>query len=373
MKKLLLILTILLTTNLMGQVKIGDNPQTIDQNSLLELESADKVLVVTRISNAEMIALSPLNGAIIYNTDENCLFQYNNSTWTSLCVDVMANETITALMDNNDGTISYTSEDGSVTTIIKSALTDNGDDTYTFNNGNGNPITLDVSALETLTTLVDNANGTFTYTSENGTTTIIDTNSAETLTTIAFNADNTNIDYTDEDGVVTQLDLSNIVDNLESITTIIDNNDGTFTYTDEEGVTTTLDVANMESLTSVALNIDNTNIDYIDEDGVVSQLNLSAIVANLEALTTIVDNNNGTFTYTDEDGQTTIIDVSNLETLTSIALNSDNTNIDYTDEDGIITQLDLSAIVANLEALTTIVDNNDGTFTYTDEDGQTTI
>ncbi|WP_425596317.1 hypothetical protein, partial [Olleya namhaensis] len=75
---------------------------------------------------------------------------------------------------------------------------------------------------------------------------------------------------------------------------------------------------------------------------------LSAIVANLEALTTIVDNNDGTFTYTDEDGVTTTLDVANLETLTTIALNPDNTNIDYTDEDGVVTQLDLSAIVANL-------------------------
>ncbi|WP_452232089.1 hypothetical protein, partial [Lacinutrix sp. MEBiC02595] len=88
------------------------------------------------------------------------------------------------------------------------------------------------------------------------------------------------------------------------------------------------------------------------EDGVTTQLDLSAIIANLEALTTLVDNNDGTLTYTDEDGNPTILDVANLETLTSIALNTDNTNIDYTDEDGVTTQLDLSAIVANLEALT---------------------
>ncbi|PKG50404.1 hypothetical protein CXF54_12755, partial [Olleya sp. 1-3] len=278
MKKFLLVLSFFLTTNLFAQVKIGDNPQTIDQNSILELESSDKALVVTRISDAEMNAITPLNGAIVYNTDANCLFQFNNNTWTSLCVDVMANETITQLVDNNDGTISYVSEDGAITTIIKSALIDNGDGTYTFDNGNGTPITLDVSALETVTTLINNADGTFTYTSEDGTITTVDTNSAETLTTIVLNPDNTNIDYTDEDGVVTQLNLSAIVANLEALTTIVDNNDGTFTYTDEDGVTTTLDVANLETLTTIALNPDNTNIDYTDEDGVVTQLDLSAIV-----------------------------------------------------------------------------------------------
>ncbi|PQJ17923.1 hypothetical protein BST93_09405 [Nonlabens tegetincola] len=68
---------------------------------------------------------------------------------------------------------------------------------------------------------------------------------------------------------------------------------------------------------------------------------LQALVQNLETLTTIVENTDGTFTYTDEDGGTTVIDVTNLETLTSIALNADDTNIDYTDEDGVVTQLDL--------------------------------
>ncbi|WP_258150448.1 hypothetical protein [Nonlabens tegetincola] len=34
-----------------------------------------------------------------------------------------------------------------------------------------------------------------------------------------------------------------------------------------------------------------------------------------------------------------------------------------------VTQLDLTALVQNLETLTTIVENTDGTFTYTDEDG----
>ncbi|QCE41688.1 beta strand repeat-containing protein [Psychroserpens sp. NJDZ02] len=369
MKKFLAILTLLLSANLFAQVKIGDNPQTIDQNSILELESSEKVLVVTRISGAEMNAITPLNGAVVYNTDVNCLFQYNNNSWTSLCIDVMSSETITALVDNNDGSISYVSEDGAITIISKSALIDNGDGTFTFDNGNGTPIILDVSALETVTTLLNNTDGTFTYTSEDGTITNVNTNSAETLTAIVLNANNASIDYSDEDGVITNLNLAAIIANLEALTTIVDNNDGTLTYTDEDGVTTTLDVANLETLTTIALNTDNASIDYTDEDGVVTNLNLATIIANLEALTTIVDNNDGTLTYTDEDGVATTLDVANLETLTTIALNTDNASIDYTDEDGVITNLNLAAIIANLEALTTIVDNNDGTLTYTDEDG----
>jgi len=195
----------------------------------------------------------------------------------------------------------------------------------------------------------------------------------------------------------------------ETLTTFVDNGDNTFTYTNEDGGTTTLDIAALETLTTIGLNADNINIDYVDEDGATTQLNLTAIVKNLETLTSLVDNNNGTFTFTNEDGGTTILDVSNLETLTTIALNADETNIDYTDEDGVVTKLDLTAIVKNLETLSTLalnadntnldfkdedgvitqvnlttlvqnletltslVDNNDGTFTFTNEDGGTTI
>ncbi|MEM5540980.1 hypothetical protein, partial [Olleya sp. AS48] len=117
MKKILLILTILITTNALAQVKIGDNPQNIDQNSVLELESTTKTLVVTRITTAQMNAITPLEGAIAYNTDEDCLFQFNNNAWNSLCVDVMASETVTSIVSNNDGTLTYTDESGTNTII----------------------------------------------------------------------------------------------------------------------------------------------------------------------------------------------------------------------------------------------------------------
>ena len=67
-----------------------------------------------------------------------------------------------------------------------------------------------------------------------------------------------------------------------------------------------------ETLTSLILNADSTTIDYTDEDGNTTQLNLSGIVHNLETLTTIVDNNDGTFIYTDEDGGTTDVDLSEI-------------------------------------------------------------
>ena len=45
----------------------------------------------------------------------------------------------------------------------------------------------------------------------------------------------------------------------ETVTTLVDNLDGTFTYISEDGTSTTYD----ETTTSVALNIDNNSFDYM--------------------------------------------------------------------------------------------------------------
>ncbi|WP_413972407.1 hypothetical protein [Hyunsoonleella sp. 2307UL5-6] len=70
---------------MLAQVKIGDNPSLIDSNSVLELESNNKVLVITRLSQVEIDALIPLEGAIVYNTDIQCVFAFDGIVWKNLC------------------------------------------------------------------------------------------------------------------------------------------------------------------------------------------------------------------------------------------------------------------------------------------------
>jgi len=73
------------TLSVFSQVKVGDNPSQININSLLELESSDKVFVLSRMSSDQMNAIAPLNGALVYNTDEKCVFLYDDTNWKSLC------------------------------------------------------------------------------------------------------------------------------------------------------------------------------------------------------------------------------------------------------------------------------------------------
>ena len=70
---------------MLGQIKIGENPQTLDPGSVLELESTNRALVITRLSTAQMNSLSPLQGALVYNTDVQCIHYYDGSSWINLC------------------------------------------------------------------------------------------------------------------------------------------------------------------------------------------------------------------------------------------------------------------------------------------------
>ena len=74
-----------LTAGLQAQIKIGDNPQNLDPASVLELESTDRAFVINRVNTAQMNAIVPLEGAMVYNTDIQCLHYYDGENWLNLC------------------------------------------------------------------------------------------------------------------------------------------------------------------------------------------------------------------------------------------------------------------------------------------------
>ena len=95
------------TTSVFGQIKIGDNPQNIDPASVLELESDSKVLVITRVNTANMNAINPQRGGMVYNTDTECIHYYDGTTWINLCDAVSFSITNDPLV-NTRSTISIT-------------------------------------------------------------------------------------------------------------------------------------------------------------------------------------------------------------------------------------------------------------------------
>ncbi|MEP7377217.1 MAG: hypothetical protein ABI675_27695 [Chitinophagaceae bacterium] len=64
MKKFFTILLLLLAVNAQSQVKIGNNPNTIDANSLLELESTNKGFLPPRVALNDASLVAPLTGTV---------------------------------------------------------------------------------------------------------------------------------------------------------------------------------------------------------------------------------------------------------------------------------------------------------------------
>lgn len=78
-----------------GQVKIGDNPQTINPAAVLELESTTMALIITRVTTLQMQAIMPSQGALVYNTDTACVHYYNGTEWINLCTSATASINVT--------------------------------------------------------------------------------------------------------------------------------------------------------------------------------------------------------------------------------------------------------------------------------------
>ena len=88
---LLLISLFLLILQVNGQIKIGNNPTTIQAGSIMEIEhnpAIPKGLLIPRLNTAEMNAIPVVpacNGMYVYNLDSVCICQYSGSAWFSLC------------------------------------------------------------------------------------------------------------------------------------------------------------------------------------------------------------------------------------------------------------------------------------------------
>ena len=71
-----------------AQVKLGDNPGSINANALLELESTTKGFLLPRMSTVQRLAMpSPTEGMMVYDLTANCTYIYRASAgqWYSLC------------------------------------------------------------------------------------------------------------------------------------------------------------------------------------------------------------------------------------------------------------------------------------------------
>ena len=99
--RFLIFLSVLLSGNVFAQV--GVNTSTPNSSSLLDIQSTTKGLLVPRLTNTQMNAVtSPATGLTIYNTDASSLYVFNGLTWNSKedRIAAYANDGVAIQLDN---------------------------------------------------------------------------------------------------------------------------------------------------------------------------------------------------------------------------------------------------------------------------------
>ncbi|MBS7256612.1 autotransporter outer membrane beta-barrel domain-containing protein, partial [Flavobacterium branchiicola] len=229
--------------------------------------------------------------------------------------------------------------------------------------------------------------------------------------TVIYNPTTQELTYIDSSG---NTQIININD-LETITTLTDNNDGTYTYVNEKKVAVTINVvgdvtsnfstiANNTEVKQIIENIVNNTtgnvsydnskkeFTYLDQSGATQVININDMVKNNETVTTLSNNNDGTYTYSNEAGDKVTINVigdvtSNFSTIANnttvkeiienivnntagnVSYDSTKNEFTYLDQSGATKVININDMVKNNETVTTLSNNNDGTYTYSNEAG----
>jgi len=121
---------------------------------------------------------------------------------------------------------------------------------------------------------------------------------------------------------------------------------------------------------------------FSDETGALTEIDLELIFEDLETTSTLVANGDGTYTYTNESDEVTIVDIpsdiiTNIQNQGAVyteIVNMLNTNTDLFVDNGdgtfTHTSVDGTAVTFNANT-TTMLDNGDGTYTFTNSNGDT--
>jgi hypothetical protein len=196
------------------------------------------------------------------------------------------------------------------------ALVDNLDGTYDFTDAAGNTTTITDTSISTMSAPV---NGVYTYTDESGATQTIDTN-----------ANSNPYDNTTSGLVAT--DVQAAIDEINAAAgtvALVDNLDGTYDFTDAAGNTTTITDTSISTL----VNNGDATFTYTNENGVPITIDLIS-----------ADANNDIVAGTDGGLYLNVAAVTIAETNTTLGFNGATNELTYTNELGNNPVLDLSSI-----------------------------
>ena len=158
-------LIIVCSSNLSAQIKMGDNPNSIDPASLLELESTDKGFLWPRLTVAQRDNINfPPKGLTIYNVDLDCV-EVNVGTKAApdwLCLSEDSDNQIISDFTLNGNVLTISLEGGNTQTVDLSSIQGQDNDQQqildfslngpilTLTLENGGTQTVDLSSFEGL-------------------------------------------------------------------------------------------------------------------------------------------------------------------------------------------------------------------------------
>ena len=275
---------------------------------------------------------------------------------------VTANETVTTLVDNGDGTYTYTSEDGTVTTVdVPADIVNQFEDIV-----NSGPVTVNGNTYNSIEEYLE-------Y--------MVTANSSDDQQ-LSFDS-GTNILTLEDGGTV---DLSGLVntDDQQITDFSLDGTTNVLTLTLEDGGTQSVDLSGYVGIdtntTNISLTEDGTDLILTDSDGGEVKIALADLAAQIntddQQITDFsLDGTTNVLTLTIEDGGTQMVNLSGLSSNPSVVtpVTTAGVTAGLTPQT-IATHDDGAGTTENIqETVTTFNDlDNDGIFTYTSEDGITT-
>ena len=85
MKRYILLVTILTWCQSTNAQRVGINTVTPDASAILDIHGTDGGLLIPRLSTTQRTDLNaPATGLLVYDTDEDAIFQYTGSVWVEL-------------------------------------------------------------------------------------------------------------------------------------------------------------------------------------------------------------------------------------------------------------------------------------------------
>ncbi|MFD2582342.1 hypothetical protein ACFSR6_07575 [Pedobacter vanadiisoli] len=389
----------------------------INANAITTSKIADGTVTLTKLGTA-----GASDGNKIYSTDAS-----GTPVLITPAALVKSAETLTKLVDNGDGTITYTDEkqNPTVINIPTGSLPATGKDVTTDASGKIILTNNIGAALKPLTIKLDESKLVIPATSVTGnnftsTDLTISGGAGATLKAVTANinanaittpkiadatvtlaklktagaSDGNKIYSTDASGTPVLITPATLVKSAETLTKLVDNGNGTITYTDEKQNSTVINIPTGSSVAGMDVTTDASGKIILTNNigAALKPLTIKLDESKLIIPATSVTGNN--FTSTDLTisggaGATLKAVTANINanaittpkiadaTVTLAKLKtagaSDGNKIYSTDASGTPVLITPAALVKSAETLTKLVDNGNGTVTYTDEKQNSTV